>query len=508
MGCICPYGYGDGPSASQYTAPPDQGRDTYSSIGDGHHASQWTSRPNNKTVTKNITHHSVSKCSSVNLSSTQKQNQRRKNSKKRKAYDTAKSIKIEKLENLININQEKLLNYNKQLEEMNQNLLNKKDKRTSNSKDLISLSNLNQERDYFQYLFDKYSKWKLQVEQSDFFNPISRIPRDRKRHNRSHPLFSSDRIITRSLTQRNSSTLANKLTLNNESSSVLSLCSNDSISSDNDTSDEEFNIFEHLMESTPNQKQKNNRTNKIANLSIPSNSSSYGTSAVYDSIDESSVINETNSHESSTINLKHQWVYDLQDLDCNQDQTSFSRNVLVVLKCKQLSKLATYNLESISSLSDNIFITHINSVIIIQRCISHQIYCLSGLHSSLHFSLGPFSSQKFIDLCNTKQVPVTQYSNSHGTYVSNELSVFNYIADDPNTIMKELQNKMIQVAYHIIPDLLNAICNKSLSNSNSRTKSPTISLGITDQKVHLHQRSSITRQVALNLISTWKKDLH
>ena len=206
--------------------------------------------------------------------------------------------------------------------------------------------------------------------------------------------------------------------------------------------------------------------------------------------------------------MKHQWVYDLQQIDNDNIKTSFSKDVLVILRCNQLSKLSPLTLATIVHPSNTVFHNHVTNVIIIQRCILHQVYCVSGLQSSLHFSLGPKSYEKFTSLCTMKHVTFTVYSNEQQTFISDTLSILNDFPQKTNSVMIELQQKLINAALEIIPDLLQSVCFKLKPNSNKRSNAPSTSLGITDQKVHLHQRCTITGKVELQLISTWKKDLH
>ena len=159
-----------------------------------------------------------------------------------------------------------------------------------------------------------------------------------------------------------------------------------------------------------------------------------------------------------------------------------------------------YALQDFQSIPKEIFQRNIKKVIFIQRGFYTQLYVLKELQNSLHFSLGSNASQQLMKICKDKNIQYEKYMNrkSYSTesmYLKNQLH--NHLTNDSIEFM--YTNKVIQLAKLFLPTLL------STSSSTTNRAVNVINLGVTNLKVHLHKRTTITGNQGLTLISAWTK---
>ena len=191
---------------------------------------------------------------------------------------------------------------------------------------------------------------------------------------------------------------------------------------DKNDNDPDFNIEEHIEDEEPIEIQHQSR-NKRAKKT-------YNEKSVQDiqqqyfsrDVPEDEAMEAYDSDISQTnIEMVHQWVYDLQDLDKKKE--SFTNNYLVILRghSKKLSRISLKNLFESSS---TLFRDNIQEVIMIQHANPCQLYILNNLQKSLHFSLGSKSVSRFVAYMKDINVVVQKIPNSK-SIVSNKFFLCN-----------------------------------------------------------------------------------
>ena len=101
-----------------------------------------------------------------------------------------------------------------------------------------------------------------------------------------------------------------------------------------------------------------------------------------------------NQHQPTKQPKIHLWAYDLKGLDsiCKD----YSLQSLVIVRGNTKKELKYKSWEEIQQLPRDTVTQCISEVIFIQRSAHGQYYIVNGLHSSLHFSLGPNGRHAFI----------------------------------------------------------------------------------------------------------------
>ena len=122
----------------------------------------------------------------------------------------------------------------------------------------------------------------------------------------------------------------------------------------------------------------------------------------------------------------------------------------------------------------------------IQRGQLTQMYVLQGLHEKVHFTIGSKALQKFQTFLREKCIRCQIFYNK-SQVTSNVLYLRNMVIGAENNIERIYTKKMTDLACELWPCLLSP----PKVNSKKRA-SHVLDLGITDQKVHLQNRSTIT----------------
>lgn len=105
---------------------------------------------------------------------------------------------------------------------------------------------------------------------------------------------------------------------------------------------------------------------------------------------------------SSSMQKKHIWVYDLKDMD-NENELNFDQLFLIIcrIRHKHIQNTTFHTLKDAKAEAcRNVF----KSVIAIPRNTSGQMYVAQGLQSSLHFSLGPNGKDELHKFCNRNSI--------------------------------------------------------------------------------------------------------
>ena len=290
--------------------------------------------------------------------------------------------------------------------------------------------------------------------------------------------------------------------ISNDSHSVIEISSSEE-SDEDDMDDEDFVYEEHIEEiavaSTIQRKKvgttKRNKSYKSKNQEFLIKKYKLDQMDI-DSEEEEMFISKKLISDNET-NLNHQWVYDLRKLD-NQEEL-FSNKYLVILRGNS-SRISKLRFQDLQQSEKNTFKSNISGVQFIQRGSYTQLYIIKELQRSLHFTLGSTSTKTFINYCKKNQVKYNNFTNGYQVD-NNEMTLKNqlnaHLTD--NSIEYQYTEKMIELSKSILPVLL------SSKNPKTCRAEYVMNLGITDQKVHLHKRKSLTGKSGLQLISTWTK---
>ena len=202
---------------------------------------------------------------------------------------------------------------------------------------------------------------------------------------------------------------------------------------------------------------------------------------------------------------KHSWVFNLREED-NEDE-SFSSKYLTVIR-GNTSKISKLSWHELTSTAQKQFSSNVDSVIFIQRGLTSQMYILSGLQNSLHFTLGSIGYSKLLKFCQSLQ-DVLCYTYTNQQSIASEKFFLNNFSQStsqpttsiPTSMETKYTNMMIELSKFFLPTLVT-----SFQPDTGRAKH-VINLGITNMKVHQHKRLSITGRQGLSLISPWSKSM-
>ena len=388
---------------------------------------------------------------------------------------------------------------------------------------LMSVCKINDEKDYFQ---NKLKKTEIRLIQLADDNRTKRLTRDTVKR-RSVP--SGDRVTRSSTLLHEGNTnvvIANTDIVDDSDHSIIEFSSSDE--SEDDLNDEDF-ILDHdhieeemqsaissskpkssskpmpsskqMMNSKPTMSNKPTSTKRTKKEFQPKSSEYLSQKYKSRQIDSDSEMEDYNDivlNQQTTPYKNHQWVYDLKQMDSSIE--SFANNFLVVVR-GNASKVSKYSYDDLEE-SPSVFEKSIHLILFIQRGQYTQFYILKKLQKSLHFTLGPKSTKVLIEYCKSNKIQYQKYT--HRYQINNSsITLRNQIlpSSSADSLESQYSNKMIEFANIILPTLL------MTKKPDTSRASHVINLGITDLKVHLHKRKSISGQNGLHLISTWTKNI-
>ena len=245
----------------------------------------------------------------------------------------------------------------------------------------------------------------------------------------------------------------------------------------------------------PRKRNKNYQRKDLEYLQTRYHSTNIETSSDIES-DLSSELKEENTNR--TRQTKHQWYFQLSN-KFTTSSFNFSNNYLVIFRGTS-NGIAKCLLSDLLSKQIDDFQRNIDKVIFIQRGQYAQLYIIKELQKSLHFSLNQGASDYLLNICREKKIEYEKYQNTiccerPTIFLKNQLG-HELTNDNMESVYTQ---KMIEMAKLYIPILLS-----STTTATNRANN-VLNLGITDLKVHLHKRTTITGCQGLTLISAWSK---
>ena len=230
----------------------------------------------------------------------------------------------------------------------------------------------------------------------------------------------------------------------------------------------------------------NNNNNSDSEMSDCSNSSSASQS-----------FKLTWSNVNKLLSNCDTWIMHLKDSYLTDD-VSYRNNKLVILWGFPLEFLSL-TIQEVYKINKSLFaLTRKSSVTFLPRCNHGQFYIAQGLRKAPHFTLTSKAVNKAKKILSLWSIPFGNNNVPQSPDTDNHHLFFTSI-DNTQVFKKLIASK--------VKEMMSAVANSGLidwfasSKSNLQRARYTLSLGITSNKCHCYKRTTITGQVALDLLS-------